>query len=125
MSAVLPADPAEARVFNAAAMELGAVVCTARSPRCDACPIAAQCAWRAAGYPAYDGPRRSVQKRYEGSDRHVRGLIMRELRAAHAPVTDAELAGLWHDPVQLERALAGLLTDGLAVREGAGYVLPS
>jgi A/G-specific adenine glycosylase len=124
MSAVLPPDETEARLFNAGAMELGALVCTARSPRCDDCPLAAVCAWRAAGYPAYHGPRRPVQKKYEGSDRHVRGLIMRELRGAHVPVTDAELAGLWPDAVQLARALAGLIADGLAVREDAGYALP-
>ncbi|MFC4243060.1 A/G-specific adenine glycosylase [Gryllotalpicola reticulitermitis] len=124
MSAQLPADATEARVFNAAAMELGAVVCTARAPRCDECPIAAVCAWRAAGYPAYDGPRRAAQKKYEGSDRQVRGLIMRELRAAHIPVTDAELAGLWPDAAQLTRALDGLLADGLAVAADGGYTLP-
>ncbi|GAA4164634.1 A/G-specific adenine glycosylase [Gryllotalpicola daejeonensis] len=126
MAAVLPVDEAEARVFNAGAMELGAIVCTARAPRCVDCPLASVCAWRAAGYPAYNGPRRAVQKKYEGSDRHVRGLIMRELRAAHAPVTDAELDALWTDDVQLARALSGLLADGLAVRDpgGEGYVLP-
>lgn len=126
MSAVLPADETEARTFNAAAMELGAIVCTARAPRCGDCPLASVCAWRLAGYPAYEGPRRAVQKKYEGSDRHVRGLIMRELRAAHAPVTDAELRALWTDEVQLDRALAGLLADGLAVRDpsGEGYLLP-
>ncbi|HEY0249776.1 MAG TPA: A/G-specific adenine glycosylase [Gryllotalpicola sp.] len=124
MEAMLPADPAEARVFNAAAMELGALVCTARSPSCAACPVASACAWRDAGYPAYDGPRRAVQKKYEGSDRQVRGLVLRELRGAHVPVTDAELAGLWPDAAQLARAVDGLLADGLAVREGAGYVLP-
>jgi A/G-specific adenine glycosylase len=126
MSAVLPAGEAEARIFNAGAMELGAIVCTARAPRCGDCPLASTCAWRLAGYPAYDGPRRAVQKKYEGSDRHVRGLIMRELRAAHAPVTDAELSALWTDEVQLARALAGLLADGLAVRDpaGEGYLLP-
>ena len=125
MSAVLPVDEAEARVFNAGAMELGALVCTARAPRCGECPLASACAWRIAGYPSYDGPRRAVQKKYEGSDRHVRGLIMRELRAAHAPVTDAEVAALWPDEVQLARSLAGLLADGLAVRApDGGYVLP-
>jgi A/G-specific adenine glycosylase len=124
MSAVLPEDTAEARTFNAGAMELGALVCTARAPRCGDCPLASVCSWRLAGYPAYDGPRRAVQKKYEGSDRHVRGLIMRELRAAHMPVTDAELSALWPDETQFARALAGLLADGLAVREGAGYALP-
>ncbi|WP_022881740.1 HhH-GPD family protein [Gryllotalpicola ginsengisoli] len=124
MEALLPEHPLDARVFNAAAMELGAVACTARAPRCVDCPIADACAWRAAGYPAYDGPRRPVQKKYEGSDRHVRGLILRELRAAHAPVTDAGLEPLWDDRRQLARALDGLIADGLAVREGDGYALP-
>jgi len=126
MAAVLPPGDTEARTFNAGAMELGAIVCTARAPRCADCPLASSCAWRLAGYPTYEGPRRAVQKKYEGSDRHVRGLIMRELRAAHVPVTDAELSGLWPDAMQLARALAGLLADGLAVRDadGGGYVLP-
>jgi adenine-specific DNA glycosylase len=38
MSALLPEADAAARTFNAAAMELGATVCTARSPSCDECP---------------------------------------------------------------------------------------
>jgi A/G-specific adenine glycosylase len=32
--------------FNQALMELGALVCTARNPRCDACPLHARCAAR-------------------------------------------------------------------------------
>jgi A/G-specific adenine glycosylase len=128
MEAVLPADVSEARVFNAAAMELGAVVCTARSPRCDVCPVADACAWRAAGHPPYLGERRPVQKKYEGSDRQVRGMLMRELRSAHRPLTADELEPVWPDAVQRDRALAGLLADGLAVRtegaDGNGYTLP-
>ncbi|MET1015443.1 MAG: A/G-specific adenine glycosylase [Leifsonia flava] len=124
MEALLPTDDAEARVFNAGMMELGALVCVARTPRCGACPIADLCAWRAAGYPEYDGPRTPVQKKFAGSDRQVRGLIMRELRAAHGAVTDAEIATLWTDEVQLARALTGLLADGLAVSTASGYVLP-
>jgi A/G-specific adenine glycosylase len=124
MSAVLPEDEAEARVFNAGAMELGALVCTARSPRCEDCPLASVCAWHLAGRPAYAGARRAAQKRYEGSDRHVRGLVMRELRAAHVPVTDAEISALWPDAAQLARAVNGLVADGLAVRQPSGYLLP-
>lgn len=125
MAALLPEADAPARVFNAAAMELGATVCTARSPRCEVCPIAGSCAWRDAGYPAYDGPRRAVQSRFEGSDRQVRGLVMRELRAAHRPVAQGELDGLWSDATQLERAVAGLVADGLAVAGDDGsLVLP-
>ncbi|RWZ55444.1 A/G-specific adenine glycosylase [Labedella populi] len=128
MEALLPDDVVESAVFNAAMMELGATVCVARSPRCDVCPLADVCRWRAAGYPAYDGPKKPVQKAYAGSDRHVRGLIMRELRAAHVPVSDEEIVTLWPDDLQRERALSGLLADGLAVRSddprAPGYVLP-
>jgi A/G-specific adenine glycosylase len=120
MSALLPADAPAAAVFNAAIMELGAIVCTSRSPRCEACPIRDFCAWRAAGYPEYTGPRKAVQKKFEGSDRQVRGLIMAELRSTHHPVTAAEIEGLWPDPEQRDRALTGLLADGLAVAIGTG-----
>jgi A/G-specific adenine glycosylase len=51
-------------------------------------------------------------------------MILRELRAAHRPVTDDEIAALWADAAQRERALSGLLTDGLAVAAQGGYVLP-
>jgi A/G-specific adenine glycosylase len=117
MSALLPEADAAARVFNAATMELGATICTARAPRCDVCPIAASCAWRRAGYPPYDGPRKAAQARFEGSDRQVRGIVMRELRAAHRPVARDELASVWPDAAQLGRAIAGLVADGLAVAE--------
>jgi A/G-specific adenine glycosylase len=125
MEAQLPPDDAAARVFNAAAMELGAVVCTARAPHCDACPIAGQCAWRAAGYPVYRGPRRAVQKKYEGSDRQVRGLILARLRVHTDPVDRVELDALWPDALQRGRALDGLLHDGLvAGSPETGYTLP-
>jgi len=124
MEALLPDDRPAAAAFNAGMMELGAIVCIARSPRCDVCPVADRCAWRQAGYPAYDGPRKAVQKRYEGSDRQVRGRIMAELRASHIPVSTAELEAVWPDATQRDRALAGLLADGLAVAADGGYTLP-
>lgn len=126
MAALLPDDDAEtAHDVNAGAMELGQSVCTARSPKCEVCPIAELCAWRAAGYPAYNGPRTPRQARFEGSDRQVRGIIMRALRGADTPVSHDEVATLWADAVQRERALAGLLADGLAVgNPDDGYRLP-
>ncbi|MEN2739056.1 A/G-specific adenine glycosylase [Microbacterium sp. X-17] len=124
MTALLPDDRPAAAAFNAGMMELGAIVCVARSPRCEACPLAATCGWRAAGYPAYAGPRKAVQKAYEGSDRQVRGRILRELRGSHIPVTAAELEDVWPDAEQRDRALRGLVADGLAVAEGDGYTLP-
>lgn len=125
MEALLPAELDAARLTNVAMMELGALVCTARSPRCEECPIASICAWRLAGYPAFEGTRSPTQKRFEGSDRQVRGLIMSELRASDVPVTRAEIDSLWANDVQRERALAGLLADGLAVGDAeVGYTLP-
>ncbi len=125
MERELPVDDAAARLFNAAAMELGAVVCTARSPRCDVCPIADQCAWRGAGYPAYVGARRATQKKYEGSDRQARGVILAALRSRQHPLDASELEELWPDPLQRGRALDGLLTDGLVIGSSdTGYRLP-
>jgi len=124
MDAVLPASLADARMFNAAAMELGAIICTARAPKCDSCPIRDACAWRAEGYPVYLGARKAVQKRFEGSDRQVRGLILAQLRAAEIPVPADDLSAIWPDSTQRSRAIAALLSDGLAVRTDAGYTLP-
>jgi A/G-specific adenine glycosylase len=124
MEALLPEDDVDARLFNAAAMELGALVCTARAPRCAACPIARLCRWRLDGYPPHLGVRAPAQKRYEGSDRQVRGLVLAELRASDIPVSAAELATVWPDAVQLARSIAGLLADGLVVSGDGGYELP-
>jgi A/G-specific adenine glycosylase len=125
MDALLPADDEGARTFNAGAMELGAIVCTARAPRCEECPLVAVCAWRAAGYPEYRGPRKQVQKKFDGSDRQVRGLILAELRDSDVPVQAAEIDTVWADDAQRARALAGLLADGLVVGSPLdGYELP-
>jgi A/G-specific adenine glycosylase len=125
MESVLPADRDGAAATNAAVMELGALVCVARTPRCEECPIADRCAWRAAGYPEHDGPRAPKQARFAGSDRQVRGRIMAELRASDVPVTAAEIRTVWPDGDQRDRALASLLRDGLAVgNDRDGYTLP-
>ena len=125
MEAVLPQDPELARLANAGVMELGQTVCTARAPRCAECPVAELCAWRAAGYPVFEGARAPRQKKYEGSDRQVRGLILRELRSADVPVPADAIAAVWPDAEQLARALAGLLRDGLVTGDAAdGYLLP-
>jgi len=39
----------DAAIYNQAQMDLGATVCTRGKPRCDACPLAADCVARAAG----------------------------------------------------------------------------
>ncbi|MBH0010350.1 A/G-specific adenine glycosylase [Salinibacterium sp. SWN1162] len=124
MDLLLPDERVAAQATNAAVMELGAIVCTAKKPQCEQCPVRDLCAWRAAGYPAYEGKKQIVQKKFEGSDRQVRGLILAELRASDIPVTATEIEQIWADAAQRERALTGLLKDGLAVAEDSGYVLP-
>jgi A/G-specific adenine glycosylase len=126
MESILPRDEDRARLANAGIMELGQTVCTARSPRCEVCPIAAACAWRGAGYPPYEGPAAPRQKRYEGSDRQVRGLILRELRASDTAVPAHAIDALWPDAAQRERALSGLMRDGLVSGDPVrGYELPT
>ena len=112
MEALLP-SPDLSPAFNAGIMELGALVCTARNPQCEICPIARTCAWRNAGYPEHVGPKKVVQKKYEGSDRQARGAVMKVLRDAHRTVTAQELEAAWSDQAQLGRAISGLLKDGL------------
>jgi len=113
MDAVLPRDDADAATMNAATMELGATVCTARAPRCDECPIAHACAWRAAGYPDTGDDRRR-QARYEGSDRQARGAVLKALRDAEAPgIRSDQLIAHWPDPLQRDRAITSLADDGL------------
>ncbi|MGA8987897.1 A/G-specific adenine glycosylase [Aeromicrobium sp.] len=107
---LLPAQ--DAHRWAAATMELGALVCTARSPRCGDCPVADLCRWRAAGYPAHSGPARRGQT-WEGTDRQCRGRLLAALRASSDPVPRAALDLVWPDAIQRERALDGLIADGL------------
>ena len=124
MEAVLPADAEAARIVNAATMELGATTCTARAPKCFACPVADLCAWRAAGYPD-TGDERRRQARYEGSDRHARGAVLRALRdAAPEPIAITEVVSNWPDPRQRDRAIDSLIADGLAEAFGELLSLP-
>lgn len=109
---LLPSEPAAAALASAAFMELGAMVCIARSPRCPGCPVESVCAWRASGQAAPAGPTRRPQ-RYAGTDRQVRGLLLAVLREATGPVPHQRLDQVWTDDVQRSRALAGLVTDGL------------
>ena len=148
---LLPAEPAVAARWSVAVMELGALVCTAASPRCGDCPVARECAWLAAGRPAPPagtagvngtaetvraagaggvngkagvaggaraagaagaGRRRRTQK-YDGTDRQCRGRLLAVLRATSDPVRRADFDVVWTAQAQLDRALDGLVADGL------------
>ncbi|PTW90496.1 A/G-specific DNA-adenine glycosylase [Microbacteriaceae bacterium MWH-Ta3] len=100
MDAFLPEHP-ESIDVNKGVMELGAIVCTARAPRCGDCPVSAHCAWLAAGSPDNAVHVKKPQAKFDGSDRQMRGAILAVLRAAQTGVSavdadtaDADSAGV-------------------------------
>jgi A/G-specific adenine glycosylase len=87
-----------------ALMDVGALVCRAREPRCADCPLRGRCATRG----VLEGESRSRQGKFEGSFRQRRGRVMAILRAGKpvdAGTLDAD-------------ALASLVDDSLAVVDG-------
>jgi A/G-specific adenine glycosylase len=122
---LLPDDPETAARWAVGVMELGALVCTARDPRCADCPVRGECAWLAAGRPEWTGARRPAQG-FAGTDRQVRGLLLSVLRERPDAVPAPTLDTVWSDAEQRRRALAGLVDDGLVVRlEDGRYALPA
>lgn len=125
VEALLPAQPARAARFGVALMELGALVCTARRPDCEHCPLSDRCAWLRAGRPPYTGPVARPQ-RFAGTDRQVRGLLLDVLRASDDPVPAASLDLVWPVAAQRQRALDALVSDGLVDPLADGrFALPS
>jgi A/G-specific adenine glycosylase len=123
---LLPAESAVAARWSVALMELGALVCSAAGPSCAACPVARDCAWRAAGYPEEPKEAGRRAQRYDGTDRQCRGRLLAVLRGSGAPATRADFDAVWAgQPVQLARALDGLVDDGLVDPLPDGrYALP-
>jgi A/G-specific adenine glycosylase len=126
---LLPTGRARAARWAVAVMELGALVCTARAPRCRDCPVQQQCRWLLAGAPEYTGPVRRGQP-WAGTDRQIRGAILAALRASSTPVDGETLATQLtdeslRDPFQRRRCLDGLVADGLVEPlENDRYRLP-
>lgn len=113
--------------WNAAAMELGAMICTARSPQCAICPVADLCAWKLAGSPPATDRQRTRGQAWAGTDRQVRGTIMALLRE-HTSLTEAALlespALQGFSGEQRQRCLDSLTRDGLAEASGGRIGLP-
>jgi A/G-specific adenine glycosylase len=113
--------------WNQAMMELGATVCSVRAPGCDICP-AAPCASRGipGDIPRPAAARRAAQRRFEETDRYVRGRIVAALvgGAAAGDLVAGRALPEGIEPARVARALDGLERDGLVVREGASVRLP-
>jgi A/G-specific adenine glycosylase len=116
--AIVPGErPGE---LNQALMELGATVCTPRSPRCGECPVRAFCAAFAAGtqeerpLPKKGRPLPHEQQGVAVVEREGRFLLARR------PV-DARLGGLWEFPCALRAAGESTAAAAeRAAREGVG-----
>ena len=87
-------------------MDLGATVCLARVPRCEACPLETVCPSRG----TRDEPIRK-QSPFEGSFRQRRAAALR--RVAAAPASRADLD---------REAVDALARDGLVVHLADGRV---
>lgn len=131
---VLP--PAQAYSWNQALMDLGATVCTARTPNHTVCPLALQCTGRAQ-LAATEAPRRAAERGseykatvpFEQTTRYFRGRIVahcRELPPGETVGLDELGAALRPDFSPEHRPwvselVHGLARDGLiAVHEAAG-----
>ena len=98
-----------------ASMELGARVCRARAPRCDACPVARGCPSR--GRPAHVPVPR--QAPFRGSRRAARGALIRALAAARDhELTRADATRAISDKGLVESAIAELEREGLLHTDG-------
>ena len=112
--------PSDGALWAAATMELGALICTARTPLCDQCPAKKSCAWRAAGYPKSEIVKKS--QAWAGTDRQCRGLIVQHLRE-NKSVTKSALLKLWDDADQSEKAIKSLIADHLIEATGNRFKL--
>src|SRR5690606_9580648 len=108
--------------LNQALMELGATVCTPRSPRCAACPVRERCAAFAAGtQDERPLPRKAKPLPHEHTavavvERHGRMLPARR-------PADGRLGGMWEVPgARGGRGEGGGAAAERGVREGLGLV---
>lgn len=116
--------------WNQAVLDLGATVCTKRSPDCEACPVAAHCRWAISGRPAPDPAEGTAgagtsQSRFEGSDRQGRGRLVDALRGGPLPLERVPDAAGWPDqPDRAHRVADTLVVDGLAEVVDGTLALP-
>lgn len=120
-TSLLPAiDPAG---WSVAIMEFGSITCRASNPRCGDCVVAQSCRWRRNGCPA--SGRTGRTQRFDGTDRQVRGRVMKVLRDKSDVVHLSDIEGVAPDREQVMRCLDTLIADGLVEPlPGSQFALP-
>lgn len=117
--------------LNQALMELGATVCSPRSPRCEACPISGACAAQAAGNQVERPlPRRAGPLPHEHT---ATAVVIRDGQALLGRTrTGRRLGGLWEFPGTIradgertEMAAARAVVEGTGVLVAPGAPLCS
>jgi A/G-specific adenine glycosylase len=127
--ALVPAG--EAWAHNQSILDLGAMVCTARAPRCTGCPLEAGCSWRSTGHADPDPALTTAgtsrpQARFEGSDRQGRGRMLAALREGPlAPAVLAQVCGWPQDEARARRVADALVSEGLATWQDGRLRTPS
>jgi len=100
-------------------MDIGATICLAKGPRCDACPLRPLC-----DYDGDERPSRRKQSAFAASDRRVRGAILRHLvRSPRGVTVDALRTGI-SDP-RVERLVGTLAREGLVEVSSGTVRLPT
>lgn len=102
--------PKDVWSWGHAMMDLGATVCTARSPKCESCPLKTICA----SYPCEGNDvRKRPQEIFQGSDRMYRGRIVARLRGRAHDVDQLQQAIDLADEDRFGRIVDSLLREGL------------
>jgi A/G-specific adenine glycosylase len=108
-------DRADPGGWSSAVMDLGREVCRPL-PRCDRCPIARWCRWRASNpgrperAPGASGRR---QGPFDGSFRQLRGRVVAALRERPSASVDDLAAITGQDPDRVRSAVWALAADGV------------
>ena len=112
--------------WNQSLMDLGAMVCTARNPECESCPLVLNCS-ASIKFISMKGSKETQVKlankkntKFIGSNRYYRGRIIESLRDTTKPIQIDELGKLINpnysskgDAIWLSNIISGLIKDGL------------
>ncbi|MEI6701054.1 MAG: A/G-specific adenine glycosylase [Actinomycetota bacterium] len=104
--------------YNQALLDLGATICTSRSPLCGQCPLATLCQWHRAGNKDPDPARRTAgtsrpQGTFKGSAREARGKTVEALRSGQHSMEELIAVVDPTNGARVQQAVGGLMRDGI------------